>query len=68
MVYTVIIEKTADGYSAYLPDLPGCVAAADTREETEALIQQVVTGYLDMLRSNGEPVPESLTTSGTVVV
>ncbi|MDE0269271.1 MAG: type II toxin-antitoxin system HicB family antitoxin [Acidimicrobiaceae bacterium] len=31
MVYTVIIEKTADGYSAYLPDLPGCVAAADRR-------------------------------------
>ena len=68
MTYTVIIEKTADGYSAYLPNLPGCAAAADTREETEALIQQAVIGHLDMLHSNGEPVPEPLTTSGTVMV
>ena len=68
MTYTGIIEKTTNGYSAYLPDLPGCVAAADTREEAEALIQQAVAGHLDMLRSNGEPVPEPLTTSGTVMV
>lgn len=68
MTYTVIIEKTANGYSAYLPDLPGCVAAADTREETEALVQQVVVGHFDVLRANGELVPEPLTTSGTVMV
>ncbi|MDE0268111.1 MAG: type II toxin-antitoxin system HicB family antitoxin [Acidimicrobiaceae bacterium] len=54
----MIIEKTANGCSAYLPDLLGCVAAADTREETEALIQQVVVGHLDMLRANGKPVSE----------
>ena len=46
----------------------GCVAAAGTREETEALIQQAATSHLDMLRSNGEPVPEPLTTSRTVMV
>ena len=67
VTYTVIIEKTANGYSAYLPDLPGCVAAAGTREETEALIQQAVTLHLDMLRSNGDPIPEPLTTSGTAM-
>ena len=40
MTYTVVIEKTGNGYSAYVPDLPGCVAAGDTREETEALIPE----------------------------
>ena len=66
MSYTAIIEKTHNGYSAYVPDLPGCVAAADTRKETEALIQEAVTLHLDMLRTNGEPIPEPLTTARLV--
>ncbi len=68
MTYTAIIEKTGDGYSAYVPDLPGCVAAADTRRETEALIQEAVTLHLDMLRANGDPIPEPLTTARSVPV
>ena len=68
MSYTAIIEKTHNGYSAYVPDLPGCVAAADTQIETEALIQEAVTLYLDMLRTNGEPIPEPLTTARLVPV
>ena len=36
MDYVVVIEKTGNGYGAYVPDLPGCIAAADTREETES--------------------------------
>ena len=43
MSYTAISEKTGDGYSAYVPDLPGCIAAGDTRKETEALIQEAIT-------------------------
>ena len=66
MNYTAIIEKTHNGYSAYVPDLPGCVAAADTWKETEALIQEAVTLHLDMLRTNGEPIPEPLTTARLV--
>ena len=58
MTYTVIIEKTGNGYSAYVPDLPGCVAAGDTREETEALIRDAVTYHLELLRESGDPVPE----------
>ncbi len=50
MTYTVVIEKTGNGYSAYAPDLPGCVAAGDTHEETEALVQEAVTYHLEMLR------------------
>ena len=68
MTYTAIIEKTSNGYSAYVPDLPGCVAAADTRNETEVLIQEAVTLHLDMLRTNGEPIPEPLTTARSVLV
>ena len=68
MTYTAIIEKTSSGYSAYVPDLPGCVAAADTRTETEVLIEEAVTLHLDMLRTNGEPIPEPLTTARSVLV
>ena len=68
MTYTAIIERTSNGYSAYVPDLPGCVAAADTRKETEDLIQEAVTLHLDMLRANGEPIPKPLTTARLVPV
>lgn len=67
MTYTAIIEKTSNGYSAYLPDLPGCVAAADTRQETEALIEEAVTLHLHTLRADGEPIPEPLTTARSVL-
>ena len=68
MTYTVVIEKTGNGYSAYVPDLPGCVAAGDTREETEALIQEAVTYHLETLRESGDPIPEPHTTSSLVTV
>ena len=68
MTYTVVIEKTGNGYSAYVPDLPGCIAAGDTREETEALIREAVTSHLEMLRESGEPVPEPQTTTRLVTV
>lgn len=56
--YVVVIEKTGNGYGAYVPDLPGCIAAADTREETEALIREAVGYHVEMLRENGDPIPE----------
>ena len=68
MTYTVIIEKTGNGYSAYVPDLPGCVAAGDTREETEALIREAVTYHLELLRESGDPVPEPEATAAQVTV
>ena len=56
--YAVVIEKTGDGFGAHVPDLPGCVAAADTYEETEKLIREAIPFHLDGLRQNGDPVPE----------
>ncbi|MCY4528578.1 MAG: type II toxin-antitoxin system HicB family antitoxin [Chloroflexi bacterium] len=56
MKYAVVIEKTDNGYSAYLPDLPGCITAGDSLQETEDLIQEAVSYHLEMLRENGEPI------------
>ena len=58
MKYTVVIEKAGNGYSAYVPDVPGCVAAADTREETEELIREAIVYHLEVLRESGDPIPE----------
>ncbi len=49
MRYEIRIEKTANGYSAYVPDLPGCVAAAETREETERLIEEAIAFHREGL-------------------
>ncbi len=46
------------GYSAYSPDLPGVVAAADTRAETEQLMREAMAEHLVLLRETGQPVPE----------
>ena len=67
-IYCVVIEKTGNGYSAYVPDLPGCIAAGDSREETETLIREGIVIYLDDLREHGEPIPEPETTTTLVEV
>jgi predicted RNase H-like HicB family nuclease len=57
MRYVVIYEQTATGYSAYAPDLPGCIAAAKSLEETEALMQGAIEMHLAGLREDGDNVP-----------
>ena len=57
--YVVVFEgDDASGYSAYSPDLPGVVAAADTRAETEQLMREAMAEHISLLRENGDPVPE----------
>ena len=58
MKYAVIIEKGSTSYGAYVPDLPGCVAAAETREEVDTLIREAIQLYLEALQKDGLPVPE----------
>ena len=58
MRYAIIIEKAGDNYSAYVPDLPGCVAAGDTPEETERLLRDAIRLHIEGLREDGQPVPE----------
>ncbi len=59
MRYTIIIEKGESGYGAYVPDLPGCVAVAETREETAKLIKEAIEFHLEGLAEEGLPVPEA---------
>jgi predicted RNase H-like HicB family nuclease len=58
MRYAVVIEKGAKGFGAYAPDVPGCVAAAQTREEVVKLIQDAIEFHIEGLKEDGEPVPE----------
>lgn len=57
--YIVVIEETGDG--AFVPDLPGCVAAGDTYEETERLIREAIPFHIEGLHANGDSVPEPTT-------
>ncbi len=58
MQYTVIVEQGATSWGAYVPDLPGCIAAGETREEVLQLIREAVEFHIEGLRENGEAVPE----------
>lgn len=68
MRYVVLIEKAASNYSAYLPDLPGCVATGISLEETLANIRSAVEMHVEGLRKDGQPVPESSTVAEYVDV
>ena len=57
MRYAVIIEKGPTSYGAYVPDLPGCVATGDTREEVVKLIQEAIEFHIEGLKEDGESVP-----------
>ncbi len=67
MEFSVVIEKTG-GYSAYIPDLPGCIAAGAKREETESLIREAVVYHLEVIREHGDPIPEPQATTILVQV
>ncbi len=58
MRYTVILEQGESTWGAHVPDLPGCVAAGETREETLRLIREAIELHIEGLRDEGLPVPE----------
>lgn len=60
MRYAVVIERAGQGFSAYVPDLPGCVAAGKSSEEVERLIRGAIELHLSGLREDGEPVPDPI--------
>ena len=57
MEYVVILEQGETSVGAYVPDLPGCVAVGESREEAMDLIREAIELHLESLRENGEPVP-----------
>lgn len=68
MEYLVILEKGPTSYGAYVPDLPGCVAAAKTRSEALQLIREAIELHIESLKENGEPIPEPHSSVETVAV
>jgi len=66
--YAVICEPGPRNWSAYVPDLPGCIATGATRGDTEWRIGEAIAFHLDGMRANGEPIPEPTCKAGTVPV
>lgn len=66
--YIVIYERGETSWGAWLPDLPGCVAAGGSREEVEQLIREAITEHLRSLREHGEPVPVPASSAEAVQV
>ena len=60
MRYAIVIEAAGTTFSAYVPDLPGCVATGVTIEATEQAIRQAIEFHLDGLREDGTPIPRPL--------
>ncbi|MGA8713902.1 MAG: type II toxin-antitoxin system HicB family antitoxin [Roseiarcus sp.] len=57
MRYAVVIEKAGGNYSAYVPDLPGCIATGDTVAEVEQELSEAIRFHIDGLKQDGLPVP-----------
>ena len=58
MKYAVVVEKGETSFGAYVPDLPGCIAAAETKEELLKLIHEAIEFHVEGLREDGQPIPE----------
>jgi len=66
--YLIVIERTETGYSAYSPDLEGCVATGKTRQEVESEMKEAIAFHLDGMARNGDPIPEPHSYSAYVEV
>lgn len=66
--YLIIVEKTSTGYSAYSPDIPGCIATASTRSAVERRIQEAIQFHLEGLRKEGYKLPKPVSYSSYVDV
>jgi len=68
MQYLVVIEKGPSSFGAYVPDLPGCIAAGETREEVATLIHEAIELHIEALKAQGQQVPNPLSSSELVSV
>ena len=68
MEYLVVVEKGKSSYGAFVPDIPGCVAAGETRREVLKLIREAIKLHIEVLREAGQPVPEPNSKSEVVKV
>ena len=68
MQYLVVIEQGASSFGAYVPDLPGCIAAGESREEVAALIHEAIELHIEDLRAQGSAVPQPNSSSELVEI
>ena len=68
MQYLVVIEQGPSSFGAYVPDLPGCVAAGETREEVTQLIHEAIEFHLDGMKEDGLPIPQPHSSSEFIEV
>lgn len=68
MRYLVVVEKGPSSYGAYVPDLPGCIAAGESKDEVLALIREAIEFHLEGLREEGQPIPAPSSTSELIEV
>ena len=68
MNYTVVIEEGPTSYGASVPDLPGCIAVGETREQALALIREAIEFHIEGLRDDGLPIPQPTHTAEAVEV
>ena len=68
MKYLIVIEKARRGYSAYSPDVPGCIAAGSTRARTERAMRRAISLHLEALRAEGAKLPVPRASSSYVEV
>jgi predicted RNase H-like HicB family nuclease len=66
--FLIVIEDAGSNFSAYSPDLPGCVATGATREETERNMYEAIQMHIEGLREDGSPIPESTSVAEYLVV
>ncbi len=68
MRYLVVVEESPNSFGAYVPDLPGCVAVGDTREEVLTLIREAIEFHLEGLKEEGQSIPRPSSSSEVVDV
>ncbi|MFT5395235.1 MAG: putative RNase H-like HicB family nuclease [Gammaproteobacteria bacterium] len=68
MKYLIIIEKSETGYSAYSPDLPGCVSTGSTHEDTEQNMREAISFHIDGLKQEGYAIPKPTSRSSYVEI
>ena len=68
MQYLVVIERGPTSFGAYVPDLPGCVAVAESQAEVETLIREAMEFHIDSLRDEGRPLPDPTSSSQVVTI
>jgi predicted RNase H-like HicB family nuclease len=68
MHYLVVVEEGPTSFGAHVPDLPGCVAVGETRDEVLALVREAIALHLEEMRKGGEPIPPPSSTGELVEV